>query len=559
MLLVGVQGQTLPPNETCIVRSASTPRGRDLALLQMNRSMGRQAQGGTGWSGNDIRNKLNGVDDLRKMFREVGKFSAADTYEVSNNRPSLNLDVVDGWQFLSGLAGPFHPALGVGAVLMNSFRSVVNGNGGDAVYNRVMAAVKTYVKREVYFSDLTDARFKIDEEVQRLLDNFDSDAWMKDVHEVHDVTNGLRTAWYKITNGCHEGWHHQPSDCYAFLRGCQVFEAIHLVSLRHNLLVHLADLPGQPHRSLLDESTNKMHHKLSILHDAMFECMSSKMPDFGDWSAAEKIYQTATEEMLQLSPISQREHDHSMDHMKPKLHDVVGCLDGNGMCGCDGCFLQGMWKKNTGRTDLGVKYIEWLAVKTAESGYAREVEGEGWQGNLKCPAGTYITHLKRDGSGKHFKSATCARLKIPNAKNVQEVWEHIPKGCVNGRNISPLHPSKSIEECKALCRSNPKCLAFEYGVNYNGGGKYKARDCQLQDAFDPANCDGGYWNLDLYVKETSDYTMNHGSRCYIYGSSSIRSKWFGCPRNMFMKEFLFYDTPLHFVCCEFPSQIDWLD
>ena len=553
MLHVGAQGQTLPANETC--RSVGTPStpstpGRDLALLQMNRSVGRAVQSSTGWSENQIRAELQGIADLDRMYWEVGKYSAADTQHVisSSSHGHLIVDGVKRWEFVAGLAGPFHPALGVGAVLVNSF-----SEANDAVYNKVMAAVKPYVKRQVYKSDMDDALDKMDEEVRKLVHNINFKEWMDDSKMIYDVQNGLHTAWNKMTNGCYEGVRTQPSDCNDYLRGCQVFEATHLVALRHAVLAHLASIESH-YVFLLDEHTKKMQHKLGLLHNAMFECMSSKMPDWGDSAPAEKVYQTATKEMLQLAPISLRAHDHSMRHMEAKLHNVVGCLDGTGMCGCDGCFLQGMWKKNTGRTDIGVKYIESLAVKTAVSGYAREVAADGW--HLHCPEGTYITGLRKTSSGSYFKSARCARLKIPNAQNEKRVWEHIPKGCVNGKNINH-YTGKSVQECKNICDSNPLCKAFEYGVNYNGGGPYKDGDCQPQEEFEPADCDGGYWNLDLYVKETSGYTMSYGSPCYVYGSSTIRPRWFGCPLNMFMTDFSFYDTPLHFTCCEFPSHINW--
>ena len=78
-------------------------------------------------------------------------------------------------------------------------------------------------------------------------------------------------------------------------------------------------------------------------------------------------------------------------------------------------------------------------------------------------------------------------------------YKHKVKGCVGGHNIK-LHKDKSVEECSDICDANPACLAFEYGVAYGGGGKYKARDCQEQSSKNYAGCDGAYHNLDLYIK-----------------------------------------------------------
>ena len=56
-----------------------------------------------------------------------------------------------------------------------------------------------------------------------------------------------------------------------------------------------------------------------------------------------------------------------------------------------------------------------------------------------------------------------------------------------------------MEECKTLCRKHSQCVAFEYGVAYGGGGRYKSQDCQLQSGSDHTGCNGGYHNLDLYI------------------------------------------------------------
>ena len=73
------------------------------------------------------------------------------------------------------------------------------------------------------------------------------------------------------------------------------------------------------------------------------------------------------------------------------------------------------------------------------------------------------------------------------------------RACVNGENIV-LIKDLSVEECGEKCNHDPKCLAFEYGVNYGGSGHYKPRDCQLSSSSNYAGCDGGHHNLDLHVK-----------------------------------------------------------
>merc|ERR550525_727340 len=61
----------------------------------------------------------------------------------------------------------------------------------------------------------------------------------------------------------------------------------------------------------------------------------------------------------------------------------------------------------------------------------------------------------------------------------------------------------SLSACTDLCDQRPKCKAFEYGVDYQGEGKYEPKVCVLNYSADPnriKSCDGGYHNLDLYIK-----------------------------------------------------------
>jgi len=64
-------------------------------------------------------------------------------------------------------------------------------------------------------------------------------------------------------------------------------------------------------------------------------------------------------------------------------------------------------------------------------------------------------------------------------------------------------PGKSISECARLCNQRSDCKAFEYGVNYGGGGYGRERDCHLQSSSDPVGCKGAYYNFDLYVKKSA--------------------------------------------------------
>jgi len=92
--------------------------------------------------------------------------------------------------------------------------------------------------------------------------------------------------------------------------------------------------------------------------------------------------------------------------------------------------------------------------------------------------------------------------------NVLTRYSHTYQNCIHGENII-LHPGKTISECSDLCDQHPDCKAFEYGVDHDGSGSYDEMDCQLQSlAEDPeGDCDGQYYNLDLYIQKT-----NHGRR-----------------------------------------------
>ena len=84
------------------------------------------------------------------------------------------------------------------------------------------------------------------------------------------------------------------------------------------------------------------------------------------------------------------------------------------------------------------------------------------------------------------------------------------------------YTNKNVAECKELCSQNTKCVAFEYGVAYGGGGTYKSRDCQLSDSTEKYGCDGSDHNTDLYVRGNKTSFRRISSRCLIKVASSIK-------------------------------------
>jgi len=87
---------------------------------------------------------------------------------------------------------------------------------------------------------------------------------------------------------------------------------------------------------------------------------------------------------------------------------------------------------------------------------------------------------------------------------VTDNYRRVTMGCVSGSNII-LYRGQTVEDCKSLCDDNEQCLAFEYGVWYNGSrGGYEPNDCQLQSSTDSYDCDGAEVNLDLYIKIVED-------------------------------------------------------
>ena len=87
-------------------------------------------------------------------------------------------------------------------------------------------------------------------------------------------------------------------------------------------------------------------------------------------------------------------------------------------------------------------------------------------------------------------------------------YVHESGRCVKHENIGTKTAGKKTKECAALCDDyGAGCKGFEFGVDYNGGGSYKAGDCQLSSASlsaQPKDCDGINANLDFYTKIPSE-------------------------------------------------------
>ena len=73
------------------------------------------------------------------------------------------------------------------------------------------------------------------------------------------------------------------------------------------------------------------------------------------------------------------------------------------------------------------------------------------------------------------------------------------KKCVHKKKIKK-HEDKSIKECKRLCMGNRRCVAFEYGMEYNVNNLWNSpRACILKRSDEIDDCDGEERNVDLYV------------------------------------------------------------
>ena len=90
----------------------------------------------------------------------------------------------------------------------------------------------------------------------------------------------------------------------------------------------------------------------------------------------------------------------------------------------------------------------------------------------------------------------------------EKEWKKISPGCVPGHNI--IHyKGKSVDECKALCLTKSKCLAFEMYADHGGSNPdLKPGECRLQSGRDPTGCDGKNDNNDLYIWSNKGNTSN---------------------------------------------------
>lgn len=124
---------------------------------------------------------------------------------------------------------------------------------------------------------------------------------------------------------------------------------------------------------------------------------------------------------------------------------------------------------------------------------------------------------KVDAEGQHIDGQGNWKHCLPPPAT----YTYAPKQCVIGNNIVRL-PEQTASRCQRLCNdAGSSCVAFEFGVAYGGGGRstsasgdcsatggacrrgkepYKPGDCVLQSSVDSADCDGSFYNLDLYIK-----------------------------------------------------------
>jgi hypothetical protein len=89
-------------------------------------------------------------------------------------------------------------------------------------------------------------------------------------------------------------------------------------------------------------------------------------------------------------------------------------------------------------------------------------------------------------------------IDVPNGQKVK--YTRAPQQCVEGHDLGPRIPGKSVEECASLCEDHPRCVTFESGFDYGGIGGALEGDCQLKDDCNTTECDGAHSNVDLYIK-----------------------------------------------------------
>jgi hypothetical protein len=105
-------------------------------------------------------------------------------------------------------------------------------------------------------------------------------------------------------------------------------------------------------------------------------------------------------------------------------------------------------------------------------------------------------------------AATTVTTVKANLPSQNAEYLHIVKGCTMGKILQSL-PGQSLSECKQLCNGDPKCLSFEYGVDYGAGnlvGSAQIGDCRPKDSKEYQGCEGELKNVDAYIKKLGAVT-----------------------------------------------------
>jgi len=122
-------------------------------------------------------------------------------------------------------------------------------------------------------------------------------------------------------------------------------------------------------------------------------------------------------------------------------------------------------------------------------------------------------------------------------------YDYHPHSCVRRHNLSD-EGVISVQACATACDANELCLGFEHTVDY--GGSYTARavgTCMLQDSGHMGDCNGEYYNSDLYLPAGTDEGTSSdevpesavlcpgqptGNYCDCHGDCSNEPLWCGC-------------------------------
>jgi hypothetical protein len=202
--------------------------------------------------------------------------------------------------------------------------------------------------------------------------------------------------------------------------------------------------------------------------------------------------------------------------------------------------IAGSWMETA--TSVPYKQVYACCTEVAMPHGAR-IRLKSWSGEyLHRPDSAQGVTTWNTGIGNEWavEELQCGKIRLKSWKGdylerrTSRTYEHRPKGCVVGNDISPGYTGQTVAECAARCDANPSCLAFEYGVNYGGsggmewrhgvthgvgGGGYKPQDCLLKSSTNDGGCDefttvymkGSYGALDDAAKFNLDFrSSSHG-------------------------------------------------